>query len=220
MQHFSFAPVTTNTDNSPMKHTLPITFLSLFALSACQQTSTPKQVAKQYWQALQSGDIASARKLTTMSSQGELDNYLSLADDEKPALNSIKLGKTKTSITTSITDQPNFETILVLEAGKWKIDASRSHPPIPIKTDKPENSDQLSEAIQENLESMDKALEQGTDMLNEFMHEGSKEMSDSLLKGMNNMNEALKKALEKMKQRREQQPPQQPDNDNDGEGLI
>ena len=205
-----------------MKYTLLMTLFTCLSLSACQQkTSTPAQTAKQYWQALQSGDIATAKKLTSKSSQGDLDYYLSLPDDKKAALDDIKLGETKTSISTTINNQHNFETVLILEQSEWKIDASRSQPPAPIKTDKPENLDHLSDAIQENLESMDKALEQGADMLNEFMHEGSKEMSDSLLKGMNNMNKALQEALDKMKRRREQEDSAPDSSDKkDGEGLI
>jgi len=200
-----------------MKHTLLITFLSFFVLSACQQTSTPEQVAEQYWQALQSGDITTAKKLVSKNSQGELVVYLSIPDDKKPALSSIKLGETNASINTTINGQINFETILILEGGEWKIDASRSQPPSPQQPDQPSDFEQLSDNLQEN---MGHALEEGTDMLNKFMEEGSNEMSETLLKGMNKMNEALREATEKMKQRREQQAPQQPDNNNDGEGLI
>ena len=176
---------------------------------------TPEQVAEQYWQALQSDDITTAKKLVSKSSQGELNNYLSLPDDKKPALNSIKLGETNTSINTTINGQINFETILILEGDEWKIDASRSQPPSPQQPDQPSDFEQLSDNLQEN---MGQALEEGTEMLNKFMEEGSKEMSESLLKGMNKMNEALRDATEKMKRRREQQAPQQPNND--GEGLI
>ena len=218
MSVFLFAPVTAKTDNSLMKHILLITFLSFFVLSACQQTSTPEQVAEQYWQALKNGDNATAKKLVSKNSQKDLDNYLSLPDENIPALNGIKLGATKTSINTTINDQINFETILVLEQGKWKIDASRSQPLASQQPDQPSDFDQLSGELQEN---MGQALEEGTDMLNKFMEEGSKEMSESLLKGMNKMNEALREATEKMKQRREQQDtPQQPPAKDNGEGLI
>ncbi len=201
-----------------MKHTLLIIFLSFFALSACQQTSTPEQVAEQFWQALQSGDIAAAKKLVSKNSQNDLDNYLSRLDENKPALSSIKLGETKISINTTINDQTNFETILILEGSEWKIDPSHSQPPTPQLPEQSSDFDQLSDELQEN---MGQAFEEGTDMLNKFMEEGSKEMSESLLKGMNKMNEALREATEKMKQRREQQDtPQQPPAKDNGEGLI
>ena len=125
---------------------------------------------------------------------------------------------------TTITNQPattnqsqnpnqiNFDTLLVMEDGEWKIDAAHTQLPTLKQSNKPSNSNQLSDALQKNLDSMDEAIEQGSDMLNNFLQEGSKEMSESLLKGMNKMNESLREAIEKMKQRRE--------HENNDEGLI
>ena len=212
-----------------MKHSILITLLACICLSACQQnTSTPTQVSEKYWKALKSGDITTAKSLVSKNTQANLDSYLALPDDKRLTLDNIKFGEEKTTVHTTITsqtsdtnqnqdsDQFDFETILVLEDGEWKIDASRTQIPTPQKAD----DKQFSDALQENLESMDEVLEEGADMLNEFMQEGSKEMSESLLKGMNKMNESLREAIENMKQRREQQDSPQPPADENGEGLI
>ena len=216
-----------------MKHIPLIPLLACIGLSACQQnTSPPAQVAERYWQSLKSGDVAAAKLLVSKDSQSSLDSYLALPDDKRISLDNVNLGEEKTSVHTTITSQSNdakqtpnadqfdFETILVLQDGEWKVDALRTEIPAPQKVDPPSNNDQLSDALQENLDSMDDALEQGADMLNEFLQEGSKEMSESLLKGMNKMNESLREAIENMKQQREQQDSPQPPADENGEGLI
>jgi len=216
-----------------MKQLKLLALLTCISLTACEQSAeSPKQVAEQYWQALKSGDIASAKKLVSNNTQTDLENYLALPGEEKIALDEINLGEeyatvttiiaSKTDIGTSQAQTPNtdhhisFDTVLILEQGKWKIDASRTQVPAPQKPE-----EQSSDALQENLNSMDEVLEQGADMLNEFLQEGSKEMSESLLKGMNKMNESLREALEKMKQRRQMEEKSPPTTeDKNGEGLI
>ncbi|MCW8922350.1 MAG: hypothetical protein OQK69_01785 [Gammaproteobacteria bacterium] len=221
-----------------MQNTTIFALLACTFLTACQQTSnTPKQVAEQYWQALQHGDIAAAKKLVSKNSQASLDNYLALPDEQKILIDKVSLGREQASVTTIINPDAvsgnapqnqhiekqmhSLESILILEDGQWKIDASLTQAPVSPLPEASPNLDQLSEALQKNLESMDQAIEQGTGMLNELMKEGSKEMSESLLEGMNKMSEALRQATEKMKQRREQQQtPAPPPADNNGEGLI
>lgn len=216
-----------------MKHTLSIAFLACFGLSACQQyTDSPSQVAEKYWHALKSGDFTSAKGLVTKETRTNIDNYFALPDDKKIALDSIKLSNEMAIVHTTITNHPattnqsqnsnqiNFDTILILEDGEWKIDAARTHLPTLKQANKPSNGNQLSDALQKNLDSMDEAIEQGSDMLNNFLQQGSKEMSDSLLKGMNEMNKSLRDAIDKMKQRRNQEDSVQPPTNNNGEGLI
>lgn len=221
-----------------MKYSTLLALLASIGLTACQQDiDTPKQVTEQYWQAFKNGDIAGARTLATQNSQSNIDSYLALPDDEKNSLNGIILGEelaivsTIISIQTKTTDPSQsatkkesvkFDTVLMLENGQWKVDASRTQNPARQEAVDTSIDDQLSDALQQNLESLDEAMEQGADVLNKFMQEGSKEMSESLLKGMNKMNETMREAIEKMKQRREQQDsPTNPDSEKEnGEGLI
>jgi hypothetical protein len=220
-----------------MKISALFTLLACISLAACEQNAdTPKQIAHKYWQALKSGDTATAKKLVSKNTQASLDNYLALPDEEKIALDEIKLGSEQATVGTTITNNTiastnqaqstnnenhvSFDTVLIMEDGQWKIDASQSQAPSPQTPDKPADDGQLSDALQKNLNSIDEVLEEGADMLNEFMHEGSKEMSESLLKGMNKMNNSLREAIEKMKQRREQQQKSPQPVEEKGEGLI
>jgi len=204
-----------------MKYSQLLILLASVSLTACQKNiDSPKQVAEKYWLALKQGDSAAAHLLTAKNTQADLERYLALPDESKISPDDIKLGNEIASVPTTLANQIEFDTILVLENGEWKIDASQTQLPVaPIQAD-PSNDNQISESLQKNLDSMDEALEEGADMLNEFMQEGSREMSESLLKGMNKMNESLREAIEKMKQRREQQESTPPPENKKGEGLI
>ncbi|MDH5610869.1 MAG: DUF4878 domain-containing protein [Gammaproteobacteria bacterium] len=209
--------------------------LTIISLTSCQQsTDTPTQVAQKYWHALKIGDITAAKNLVSKNTQSNFDNYLKLPDQNKIAENEIKLGNEHAIVSTTIIENPaastnhnlntknenhvSFDTVLTLEDGQWKIDAS--HTQIPIHK-KPSDDNQLSDALEKNLNSIDQVLEDGTDMLNELIQEGSKEMNETLLRGMNKMNESLRDAINKMKHRREQQEKsQQPTNEKNDEGLI
>ena len=221
-----------------MKYSILFTLLACISLTACQQNNdSPKLVAQKYWQSLKNGDIATAKSLVSTNTQADLQTYLALPDEEKIPLANIELGAEQATVITLITVKPpaidtnkthaaddehpvNFETVLVLENGQWKIDASRTQVPAPKIPANTSTDKHLPDALQENLDSMDNALEEGTDMLNEFMREGSKEMSESLLKGMNKMNEALRDAVDNMKKRRELQEDPESSNNKNGEGLI
>lgn len=211
-----------------MKHLISSIF-AIITLTACQSTAnSPKQVAEQYWQALQKGDTETARKLVSQDTQQSLENFLALPATERNSFNTVSLGTEQSSVATIIgtpdadtNNQQQFNTVLIMENGSWKINASHTlEAAADVIINKPDQEDSL----QQKLDSMDKALEEGTDILNEFMQEGSKEMSESLLKGMNKMNESLRDAIEKMKRRREQQNhPEQPADDiqeKNGEGLL
>lgn len=205
--------------------------LAVIGLSACQpNTETPSQVTKNYWQALKNNDLVAASKLASKDSQSDLSHYFKLLDEEKIPLDEIYLGAERATVMTNIrpesttietappgspADLPEitFETVLVLEEGQWKVDATRTQTPLLQKPAELSPDAPLNEALQESAE-----------MLNQFMREGSREMSETFLEGMNKMNETLREAIDKMRQRREQQQPPQPpadeNNDANGAGLI
>lgn len=221
-----------------MKSSTFIILLACVCLTACQKnTETPKLVAQKYWQSLKNGDYASAKSLVSTNTQTDLQTYLALPDEDKRPLSNIELGAQQATVITLITDRPatidtnknhtaddehsiNFETVLVLENGQWKIDASRTKVPAPKKITNASNDIQLPDSLLKTLGSMDNALEEGADMLKEFMREGSKEMSDSLLKGMNKMNQSLRDAIDDIEKRRELQEEPEPFRNKNGEGLI
>jgi hypothetical protein len=192
------------------------------------QAEGPRDVARQYWQALKSGDTETARNLVSKNSQQDFDDYLSKPADEKTPLGEINLGTEQTTVVTLIYpegDAPDnysaFDTTLVMEDGKWKIDAAQTVIPRPAPSDREleELADQLSESMENNIESIEDAMNQGMRMLNEALREGSRDMGESMLKGMEEMNRALRESIEDMQKRREKQQ-DKPKQDGEGEGLI
>jgi len=196
-------------------------------VSACMhQADSPREVAHQYWQALKNGDTETARKLVSTGSQQDFDAYLAKPADEKTAIGEINLGPEQTTVVTLIYPQGDapddysaFDTTLVMEQGKWKIDAAQTVIPRPPPSDREleELADQLSESMEDNIESIEDAMDEGMKLLDEALREGSRDMGESMLKGMEEMNRALQESIEEMRKRREEQEtkPKQ-----DGEGLI
>ncbi len=198
---------------------LPIALFT-FALSACNQPAEdPKAVADKYWLNMQAGNITEAEKLVTTNSR----HALSAQADRMPSIAQLDNGEARTIVSTTITTiNPNtdyrqtetFDTVLVLQQGQWKVDLNNTQiPPTPTAREEElqQLKQELSESMQENVESMDDAMTQGMEMLNEALQEGSKEMGDSLLQLMNELNSTMQESIEKMKERREQQMQQQPD---------
>ncbi len=217
----------------------PFLFLLLsLTLSACTQAAEdPKATADKYWQYMQDGKFNEAEKLVSADSLHALPEHSKRLDENTK----VSPGKVTTIVTTTITtidpdsnyrNTETFNTVLVLQQGQWKVDASRSQiPPAPDEKEKQlkQLADELSQSMQKNVDSMDDAMNQGMKMLNEALKDGSKEMGDSLLHLMNELNTTMQQSIDKMKQRREQQQqekqqqadPQktQPD-PQQGEGMI
>jgi hypothetical protein len=192
------------------------------------QANSPRDVASQYWQALKSGDTESARNLVSKSSQQDFDKFLEQPADEKTPIGDIKLGAEQTTVVTLIypegdtpDDYSAFDTTLVMEDGKWKIDATQTVIPRPAPSERElgKLADQLSESVQDNIDSIEDAMNEGMKMLDEALREGSRDMGESMLKGMEEMNRALRESVEQMQKRREKQPPK-PKQDGEGGGLI
>jgi len=196
-----------------------LTLLLSFTLFACNQPAEdPKTIADKYWQYVQSGNINEAEKLVSKNSRHILQQQNNRIN-EKAQINN---GDATTIVSTTITtiDPSNstagsnnrhtetFNTVLILQQGKWKIDASQSQlPPAPDEKEKQieQLSNELSESMQKNIDSMDDAVNQGMQLLNEALQDGSKEMGKSLLQLMDELNVTMQQSIDKMKQRREQQ---------------
>jgi hypothetical protein len=211
----------------PMKKLL-IPLLPIFISACMHQANSPREVAHQYWQALKNGDTETARELVSTSSQPDFDAYLAKPADEKTPIGEINLGAEQTTVVTLIYPEGNspddysaFDTTLVLEDGKWKIDATQTVIPRPLPSEREleELADQLSESMEENIESIEDAMKEGMKLLDEALREGSRDMGESMLKGMEQMNRALQESVEEMRKRREEQQTKPKHND-EGEGLI
>jgi len=217
-----------------MNYLTPIflTLLSTFALTACAQTvEDPKIIADKYWQYLQTGNTVEAEKLLSTNSLSIFSEHTSRINENTKIDNSAAKTLVSTTITsinpeTGQSHVENFNTVLVLENGQWKIDIRQSPiPPIVVSQEEKAQQlkEQLSESIQENIESLDNAMSEGMQMLNEALRDGSKEMGTSLQQLMNELNNTMQESIDKMQQRREQlkqeQQRPQPDPEKD-EGMI
>jgi hypothetical protein len=210
-----------------MKH-LTILIATLVLAACMHQPDDPRKVAEQYWRSMQQGDTAAARTLVSSTSQQNFDRYLALPADQRLPIGAFELGTVQSAIVTVIYADPNakdnqdtFDTVMVLEDGAWKVDATQTVVPRPPPSDRELNelADELSESMQENMDSMEDAMTEGLQMLNEALREGSRDLGESMLKGMEEMNRALRESIDQMQQRREEQQQKSEPEGQDG-GLI
>jgi hypothetical protein len=206
---------------------------SALLLSACTQPAeNPKAIADQYWQHIQSGNAVEAEKLISANSRQSYNEN----NHRKTAIEQFSNSDAITIVNTTITtinphsnfkQTRTFDTYLVLQQGRWKIDADRTQMPPALSATEEELqqlTEELSDSMQDNIETIDEAMEHSMDILNKSLREGSKDMGDSLLHLMNELNNSMRDSIDKMKQRRQQQlpkepQPNQPDPDK-GEGMI
>jgi hypothetical protein len=201
-------------------------FLGLF-LSACSQTAkNPKDIANQYWQQLQAGNISTAEKLATTNSRENISRH----SERIANITKLENGETKTVVSTTITTTnpdtnythtQTFDTVLVLQQGQWKVDVDASQiPPSPsAQKEKLEKlAQELSDSMQKNIESLDKAVNQGMDMLNEKLNKGSKDMGESLLEMMEKLNKSMHESINKMKKQKQTDPTKS--DLTEGEGIL
>ncbi len=207
--------------------------LPLLALSACSQADNPKDVADKYWQALRAGDIETARSLISAESRQAFRTFVE-SPENLNAVGEVDLGAQSTRVVTVLypkrttDDYRAFDTLLVLENGKWKIDAEHTLVPptgAAAASDADQTPEQLSESMQETIDSMEKSMSDGLQLLNESAREGSREMGKSLLKGMQELNRSMRESIERLRERRDRESPVQAPHApappaTDGQGTI
>ena len=218
--------------NAILKNIKPFILIAgALLLSACTQPAEdPKSIADRYWSHLQTGNTAEAEKLISTSSRRAFTEH----NNRIASITQLNNSEAKTIVSTTITTinpkthfsyTETFNTVLVLQQGKWRVDVNQSQIPASPSASEEEMqqlAEELSESMQENIESIDEAMSQGMHLLNEALRDGSKEMGDSLLHMMNELNSKMHESIDKMKERRQRQAPpsqNQPDPDK-GEGMI
>jgi len=203
--------------------------LTTLLITACNQPSDdPEVIAKRYWYLVQTGDYQAAEQMVSKNTRNKFQQDV----QQMRAIEQVELEQAQTNIRTTLNpssqhpalDQP-FSTVLILEEGKWKIDAAQTQVPPDrsiAEKQRQKRADEFSKSIQKNLDSIDETVRDGLEQLNDVLRDSSKDMGDSLLKAMKELNKSMKKSIEKMKQRKDSQkqaPAAQPDTDND-EGII
>jgi len=207
-----------------------IIIFGLFLYACKQPAEDPKSIADKYWQHLQSGNMVEAEKLISADSKQAFTNH----SKRIASITQLDNSDAKTIVSTTITTinpdtqfsyTETFDTVLVLQQGKWRVDVNESQ--IPPALSAPEEelqqlAEELSESMQGNIESIDEAMNEGMKLLNDALRDGSKEMGDSLLHMMNELNNRMHESIDKMKERRERQaqPPQNQPDPQKGEGMI
>jgi len=206
---------------------IPFAFL-LLALSACSQAENPKDIADKYWQALRTGDIETARGLVSSDSRQAFRTFVE-SPENLAAVGEVELGAQTTRVVTVLyptrapDDYRAFDTLLVLENGKWKIDAEHTQvPPTGAAgaSDTDPSAEQLSQSMRDNIDSMEKSMKENLKMLHETVREGSREMGESLLKGMQELNRSMHDAIEQMRERRDRESPAPAPPTSNGQGAI
>lgn len=214
---------------------LAVSLLAATLAGCIQPSQSPKQVADKYWQLMQEGNIIEAEKLVSRGSFEHFSHHVKRIDDVSQLSNSNSVTYVTTTITTvdpnsnyAYTQQ--FNTVMVQEDGKWKIDAAQTSFPEQMSNSRQEMeqlSEEINESVQRNMESIDEAMAESMEMLNEVMEEGSREMGQSLIDMMNKLNESMQESIERLKQEREQQrqyeeyhPDKPAPDEKKGEGVI
>ena len=202
----------------------------LLSLSGCLEAQNPKAIAEQYWQAMVDGDTEAARQFVSQDSQQAFEQTVQRLNNGMQ-VKQVALDDLNTSVVTTLNpnadkpylDRP-FQTVLVLEQGKWKIDMQRTRiPPAPGELEKQlgELTQKLDQSLQHSSREIEQVFGESMKLLDDLLSQGSQQMSRSLLEGMEKFREAMRESVEAMKQRREQRQPQTPPTDADsGEGVI
>jgi len=203
--------------------------LTTLLITACNQPADdPEVIAKRYWYLVQTGDYEAAEQMVSKSTRDDFKKDV----QQIRSIEQVELEQAQTNIRTTLNpstqhpalDQP-FSTVLILEQGKWKIDAAQTQVPPErsiAEKQRKKRVDEFSKSMQKNLDSIDETMHDGLKQLNHALRTGSKDMSDSLLEALKEINESMQESIDKMKQRKDSQkqtPTAQPNTDN-GEGAI
>lgn len=203
-------------------------FATLFITACNQPADDPEVIAKRYWYLIQTGDYQAAEQMVSKNTR---DNFQQEVKQMR-TIEQVELNASQTNIRTTLNpssqhptlNQP-FSTVLVLEQGKWKIDAAQTQVPPErsiAEKQRQKRADEFSKSLQKNIHSIDEAMRDGLKQLNDALSTGSKDMGDSLLKAVQELNESMQESIEKMKQRKDSNRPTEPaqPDTNNGEGII
>jgi hypothetical protein len=146
----------------------------------------PQQVTEKFWEALRTGDVATARAcasassamfVDTMSADRQIDEVL-LGETLKSESSAI----VRTSLVTSIEESQHrttFDTHLVREAEEWKVDvrATERERTTAIFAG---SMRQLGEALGEGVQEFSEALEEGAAEMKRALREALEELEEEL----------------------------------------
>jgi len=163
-----------------------ILLLSLAVIvSGCGQPNTPKGVSEQFWKAVQSRDMESAKQLATWDTVDYL-KYLKTQKlhPERYDLGEVMSGETRAEVATVLYTQKQGKsgfkvpgvTVLVKTDKGWLVDVKKT----------------LNSVVKHTIDNV-------FDQLNGFMQEGIKELDKSLSETMGDVGKALEESTQELK---------------------
>ena len=146
----------------------------------CGSESDPGDVARAYWEALAAGDLEAARGYASEATREHVAKTDDGASIDEVVLGEVLRGEETAIVRTSITTRRDgqelevpFQTHLVRDDGKWRIDADATH-----------------------QELLSATLTSGLRELGEVWGEGVRELGEALERGAAELGEAIREALD------------------------
>jgi len=162
----------------------------MMTLTACTEKSSPKSVSKQFWEAVQTRDMETAKQLSTWDTVDYL-KYLKVdkLHPERFELGEEMLGEKHAEISTTLytTRQgksgikvPGITVLVKIEQG-WRVDVKKTLGTVVKKT---VNNvfDQLNGLMQEGVSELDKVLSESMKELEKALNQGAEEIRKELNK--------------------------------------
>ena len=155
-------------------------------LSGCifsSESQQAREVTNMFWQAVLSGDMETAKNLTTWESA----QYLQFLSSKSLAAKRFETGEIKIDGTTA-------EVATLLYGGE------KGDMEIPVRTILIRNKDAWQVDVQKTLGSMvSGAMDAVVDQLNIFMENGLKDLDRALADSVNELNQSLKQGVDQLK---------------------
>lgn len=170
--------------------------ISLLFITACNKNLGPKETAQKFWEAAKTGQAEKVKPYVTEASYAALDANNNKTMKGEVVLGELAVNGENASVQTVLTDQGfeiKLKTILIKEAGKWKVDAQATMASM---------MENMGEIMKGLGEAMGKALGEGMKGLSK----GMKGLGEGLKEGMQGMEEAakdLEKTLNKDEEQKE-----------------
>ncbi len=174
----------------PLKSILFLLLTVAFLLTGCSETSSPKQVSQQFWEAVQKRDMETAKQLSTWNTVEYL-KYLKVdkLHPERFELGEETLGEKNAKISTTLYTSrqgksgikvPGITVLVKIEQG-WRVDVKQTLSTV-VKETVNNVFEQLNGLMQEGVNELDKVLSESLTELGKALDQGAKELKKELNK--------------------------------------
>ncbi len=177
-------------------------FLLLLILVGCSTATTPKEVARQFWDAVAQQDENSARQYTTEAGRANIDLFQGRWRDAVVTLGEIRIKGDDASIETRIVlpkrkEAPpiDLDTVLRRKNGQWKVDYEKTMESLATRNPFSDLMKELRRFSEQMSGNVDRAM---TDLGKKFpeIEKELQGLGDSVGKALQEAIPELKKGLE------------------------